>query len=157
MRWLIGLAVGGLLGLGCGNTVYRSHEGAYFSDKDEDPFFECAPSDDLVCINTYDMQVQTTGGQPPRFQPVYLCRLACSPGDHCFDPNDVCCPGPIHGRNYGKMNACVPVGMCQTATVPDAGSPDRPTDTAAPPADGPEPITDASSPDGTSTPDGSAD
>ncbi len=138
MRWLIGLAVGGVLGLGCGKTVYRSHEGHYCSStEDDDPFFECSPSYDLVCINTYEQQVQVTGGQPPRFQPIYLCRLACSPGDHCISPTDVCCPGPIYGRSYGKMHACVPAGMCQTAEVPDAGKADKPSDTA-PPVDGPD-------------------
>jgi hypothetical protein len=141
MRWLIGLVVGGLLGLGCGKTVYRSHEGHYCSSTEQDdPFFECSPSYDLVCINTYAQQVQSTGGEPPRFQEIFLCRLACSPGDRCPDAKDVCCRGPIYGRDYGKTHACVPAGQCQTAEpTADAGpKADRTPDTSSPSPDGPE-------------------
>jgi hypothetical protein len=147
MRWLCGLLVGGLLGMGCGKTVYRSHEGHYCSStEDDDPFFECSPSYDLVCINTYAEQVRSTGGQPTRFQDIWLCRLACNEGDRCPDAKDRCCPGPIYGKNYGKMHACVPASMCQTVDPPDAGPDvrrDSATDTATdgPEEDGPQPAT----------------
>jgi hypothetical protein len=133
--------------MGCGKTVYRSHEGHYCSStEDDDPFFECSPSYDLVCINTYAEQIQQTGGQPPRFQEIFLCRLACEPGQTCPSATDVCCPGPIHGRTYGKTAACFPAGQCQTVPTTDAGVDTR-RDTAAPdtatpdtaPPDGPEP------------------
>jgi hypothetical protein len=144
MRWLCGLLVGGLLGVGCGKTVYRSHEGHYCSSTaNDDPFFECSPSYDLVCINTYAEQVRSTGGQEPRFQDIWLCRLACeNADDSCPDAKDRCCKGDIYGRNYGKQRACVPAGLCQTEDLPDAGpvvrrdsATDTPTDTAT---DGPE-------------------
>jgi hypothetical protein len=151
MRWLIGLAVGGVLGLGCGKTVYRSYEGHFCSStENDDPFFECSPTYDLVCIHTYDQQVQTMGGQPPKYLPIYLCRLACAEGDHCPDPQDVCCKGEIHGRDYGKIRACVPAGQCQTEEAPDAGKADKPRDTA-PEIDGPE---SQESTDGPASPDG---
>jgi hypothetical protein len=131
MRWLSGLLLGILLGLGCGKTVYRSHEGHYCSStENDDPFFECSPSYDLICINTYAEQVNTTGGEEPRFQEIYLCRLACNAGERCQNLTDVCCKGPISGRNYGKTHACVPAGQCQKEQDQvDAGM-DRPRDTA---------------------------
>ena len=120
--------------MGCGKTVYRSHEGHYCSStRDDDPFFECSPSYDYVCINTYAEQVQTSGGQEPRFQEIYLCRMACDPTirNPCLDLRDVCCKGPIFGRDYGKQHACVPAGQCQTQQdEPDGGArQDRPSDT----------------------------
>jgi hypothetical protein len=93
-----------------------------------------------VCINTYAEQVRTTGGQPTRFQDIWLCRLACEEAtDRCPDAKDRCCKGDIYGRNYGKQRACVPAGLCQTDDAPDAG-PDVRRDTAAPDTatDGPE-------------------
>jgi hypothetical protein len=135
-----------LLGMGCGKTVYRSHEGHYCSSTaDDDPFFECSPSYDLICINTYAEPIEQTGGQPPRFQEIFLCRLACTPGDRCPDARDVCCTGPIYGRNYGKEAACVPAGQCQTVVAPDAGADTR-RDTAATP-DAPEPDAGTPAPD----------
>jgi hypothetical protein len=143
MRWLsfilVGGLVGGLFGMGCGKTVYRSHEGHYCSSTtDDDPFFECSPSYDLICINTYAEPILQTGGAPPKFQEIFLCRLACQPGERCPDARDVCCPGPIYGRDYGKTAACVPAGQCQTVVATDAGADTR-RDASTP--DGPEPDT----------------
>jgi hypothetical protein len=123
-RWLTMLTVAGWLGLGCGKTIYRSHEAQFCStDDDDDPFYECSPARDLVCINTYAMQFSADGGS--KSLPLYLCRLACTPGDIC--PNgETCCPGPISGRTYGKMHACVPDKFCDNPIVPDGGHDGRP-------------------------------
>ncbi len=151
MRWLASILVAGLLGgglgLGCGKTVYRSHEGQYCSSTEgDDPYFECSPSYDLICINTYAEQVLQPGNAPPSFTEIFLCRLACEEGQRCPDTKDVCCKGPVYGRDYGKTHACVPAGMCQTVDPPDAG-PDTRRDTAAAspdaPVDAPEQQPDA--------------
>ena len=123
--WLTLFLVGGVMGQGCGKTVYRSHEAQFCStNQNDDPFYECSPSNDLVCINTYAEVIQSTsdaGGQ--QTLPIYLCRLACDPNDpktRC--PNgETCCPGPITGRNYGKMHACVPESRCDNPLIPDGG------------------------------------
>lgn len=121
------LLVGGLLGLGCGKTVYRSHEAQFCStNDDDDPFYECSPSADLVCINTYDELIRTTNDAgTQRTLPIYLCRIACNPDERC--PNgEVCCPGQIVGRNYGRMHACVPATRCDNPIIPDGGFDARP-------------------------------
>jgi hypothetical protein len=118
---------GGLLGPGCGKTVYRSHEAQFCStDKDDDPFYECSPSADLVCINTYSELVLANNDAGSRRIPLYLCRLACDPAtDRC--PNgELCCPGKIEGRTYGKSAACVPATKCDSPFVPDGGFDLRP-------------------------------
>ena len=130
-QWLTMLMVGGWLGLGCGKTVFRSHEAQFCStNDDDDPFYECSPSTDLVCISTYS-QIFGTGvdGGTPTTLPLYLCRLACTPGGPACPNNELCCPGPIVGRNYGKMHACVPESRCDNPDIPDGGfdmRPDRP-------------------------------
>jgi hypothetical protein len=143
MRGLSLILAVGMLGMGCGKTVYRSHEAQYCSNTEaDDPYFECSPSYDLVCINTYAEPVLQPAGAPPKYQEIFLCRLACNPGDLCPDLKDVCCPGIIYGETYGKTHACVPAGRCQTVSPTDAGTDTR-RDTAADspaadaPADGP--------------------
>ena len=125
--WLTMLLVGGLLGLGCGKTVYRSHEAQFCStDPDDDPFYECSPSSDLVCIQTYSQIVQSTNDSGLTSVPLYLCRLACEPlKDRC--PNsEICCPGMISGKTYGKTGGCVPESRCDKPIVPDGGFDLRP-------------------------------
>ena len=125
-RWLTMLLVGGLFGLGCGKTVYRSHEAQYCSTQEEDPFYECSPSSDLICINTYSEIVQGNNDAGVNRVPLYLCRLACEPlKDKC--PNgETCCPGMIHGITYGKTGGCVPESRCDKPIIPDGGFDLRP-------------------------------
>jgi hypothetical protein len=121
--------LGGLLGPGCGKTVYRSHEAQYCStDDNEDPFYECSPAFNLVCATTHSEALQNTpdGGQRV-FVDRYTCRLACDPGDRCPVGTDICCPAKnIVGRDYGKNSVCVPEPMCQTITPGDGGVDARP-------------------------------
>ncbi len=110
----------------CAKTIYRSGEGQYCSITSEDPGYECSPSVDLVCITTSSVESPTDGGsKAPGFRPLYLCRLACTPGDPCTQAGDVCCPGVIYGQNYGKTHGCVPVSECDTEmttiVIRDAG------------------------------------
>jgi hypothetical protein len=127
------LCVAGLLALACQKARYTSGEGVHCSDsEDDDPQYSCIRSYDLVCITTHKTQVRspTTNVQIGE-EAVYLCRLACSPGDLC-PQGDVCCPGKIYGRTYGKTHACVPEDLCADYVPPkrDAGS--RAADGGAP-------------------------
>jgi hypothetical protein len=122
---------------GCSKTVYHSHESHYCSSSDDDdPYWECSRSADLVCINTYDGVYPQPDGKPTKTVPMYLCRMACTPGDKTCQPDEVCCPGMIYGRNYGKTHGCTLPSFCaalagqpkdagttrDTATTADAGS-----------------------------------
>ena len=40
--------------------------------------------------------------------PLYLCRLACDPGKDRCPGGEICCPGKIEGKTYGKTGGCVP-------------------------------------------------
>ncbi len=91
-------------------------------DEDDDPFRECNISAaDLVCIGTYRK------GQDGKAIP-YVCRMACDTSAQC-NGEDVCCRGPIYGRNFGKQAACVPSKLCDPTiaggeVITDAGRPD---------------------------------
>jgi hypothetical protein len=116
VSFLLATAVAGVLGSGCGKSLYRTGEGVYCSSNtSEDPQYKCIQSVDYVCITTYKAE----GTQ----EPIYLCRLACSPGEAC-PLGGICCPGEIHGKDYGKTHACVPVGKCSAIPKPDGGAPD---------------------------------
>jgi hypothetical protein len=121
------LLVGGLLALGCGKTVYRSHEAQFCStDDDDDPFYECSPSSDLICINTYSETVKTSSDAGSQRVPLYLCRLACEPLKDKCPGGEICCPGKIEGKTYGKTGGCVPESRCDNIVVPDGGFDLRP-------------------------------
>jgi hypothetical protein len=92
--------------------VYLGHEGHYCSHTaDDDPQFQCTSAYDLICISTYE-QISPVGRQP-----IYLCRLACTPGgSRCPAINDVCCRGSV--PDAGERYACVPSAMCESR---DAG------------------------------------
>jgi hypothetical protein len=134
LPWLAMLVVGGLVGLGCGKTVYRSHEAQFCSiDDNDDPFYECSPSSDLVCINTYSMQVGS--GETARRVPLYLCRLACNPATDKCPGGEICCPGKIEGKTYGKSGGCVPESRCDNIPIPDGGFDARPDGPGSMPAE----------------------
>jgi hypothetical protein len=107
----------------CQQARYRSGEGQYCStNSDEDPHYECLRTHDFVCISTFAIPILFDGGQAEhQFRDVFLCRLACSPSDSCPAAGDVCCPGMIHGRDYGKSHACVPEERCETIPPRDGG------------------------------------
>jgi hypothetical protein len=136
MRWLLLFAAVGLVGAGCEKTVYRSQGGQYCSSTaDDDPYYECSRSSDLVCINTYAKSYPQTDNQPDKVVSMWLCNLACDPTvkNPCADPEEVCCPGPIFGKDYGKKNACVLREFCDAllgmpTTTRDAGSADAKPD-----------------------------
>jgi hypothetical protein len=136
LPWLAMLVVGGLLGLGCGKTVYRSHEAQFCSiDQDDDPFYECSPSSDLVCITTYSELFKGTNDAGDKLVPLYLCRLACDPGKDKCPGGEVCCPGKIEGKNYGKTGGCTPESRCDNRVVPDGGFDARPDGPGSMPAE----------------------
>jgi hypothetical protein len=135
MRWLLlSCVLGSVVGAGCGKTVYRSYESHYCSSSDDDdPYFECSKSSDLVCIYTYDKSYGQTDGKPDKVVSMWACREACDPAvkNPCVNAEEVCCPGMIFGRNYGKDHACVMrdfcdafVGMKDAGAKPDASKPD---------------------------------
>lgn len=122
-RWLEVLAVV-LIGTGCGKATYRSYAGQFCSNtQNDDPHYECSPSADLVCITTSSTLVRTDGSATSAV-PLYLCAIACNPGEACAS-DEVCCPGMIYGKTYGKTGGCVPYTMCQYLPPPttktDAG------------------------------------
>jgi hypothetical protein len=126
------MALGSVLGAGCEKTIYRSHESHYCSSTaDDEPYYECAKGSDLICITTYTMTYGSKEGAPPKTLDIWVCRLACTPGnkDECR-ADEVCCPGMIYGNNYGKSHACVMPGLCPALAVPnkDAGGGDARSD-----------------------------
>ena len=148
MRWLFCLAIGSVLAAGCGKTVYRAHESQYCSSvEDDDPYYECARSDDFICITTYSETPMTANGEIAQAQPRWLCRLACTPGVDKCAVDEICCPGTIYGRDYGKKGGCVPNGFCQgqstKPTTADAGAKDAAAPDATAPVDGPDAATGA--------------
>ncbi len=123
------IAAAGVLAASCGlgKSKIRAGDGQHCTtSSSEDPVFTCSPAYDLACIATYKHQVSN--------EPVYVCRLVCTPGDRCLYPSDICCPGTIHGKTYGKMHACVPVRDCDlrpdAGVTPDSGTPDTAADVA---------------------------
>jgi hypothetical protein len=136
------LVLGGAAG--CGKSQIRAFDGHGCSTKpDDDPLYVCSPQYDLVCINTYYKEV-TDPVQAKAFdggiRSVYVCRLVCDPasGIGCAETTDVCCPGFIHGKTYGKTHACVPDYLCQTRGPGDGGA-----GVDGPAPEGPRPMSDA--------------
>jgi hypothetical protein len=153
---------------GCTNSTIRSQEGhACSTNSSDDPQLLCTPAQDLVCIATYTRTV-TNPAEAAKFdggiRQVYVCRLNCNVTADCPQQGDVCCPGVIFGKTYGKMGGCTPPSACEAmgggdedggagdaGTPADAGAksdggkadgataPDAPTDTGA--ADGSPPDT----------------
>jgi hypothetical protein len=150
MRWLFLFALGTLVGAGCEKTIYRSHESHYCSSKSNDePYYECAKGSDLVCITTYTQTFGATATAPAKTVDIWLCRLGCTPGKDECKGDEVCCPGPIFGTNYGKDHACVLASLCPALAVPtnrDAGTIDAKPDAKL---DG-SLLPDAGAPDGDS-------
>jgi hypothetical protein len=126
----VALGIGLVLLPSCGKSVFRSAEGQFCSTDDgDDPFYECLLGMSLICANTHSISVPTDNGGV-RFQPVYLCRVSCAPGDFCRQAGDVCCPSKTYGRTYeGRPYACVPEVYC------DNGDSDAGTVDAGPPKD----------------------
>jgi hypothetical protein len=114
------------LGSACDKSVYRSAEGQFCSSSDDDdPSYECLLGMGLVCASTYSMPVLDSTGAQVRFQPIWLCRQACTPGDSCFQAGDVCCKTSVYGRAYAdRPYACAPEDRCDdkgdAGTKPDA-------------------------------------
>jgi hypothetical protein len=139
------LAIAGLLGAaGCGKSTIREYEAqACSTNQSDDPFLVCSPAYDLVCITTHTVLV-TNPKEAQKWdgglRPVWVCRIACSADTDCIQGGDVCCPGMIYGKDYGKKAGCVPRGMCEALR--------NSMDAAAPPnPDGPPPAVDAPAPD----------
>jgi hypothetical protein len=165
MRWLLLFAAVGLVGAGCDKTVYRSHDAQYCSStEDDDPYYECSRSSDLICINTYSKTYAQPNNQPDKVVAMWLCHEACDPTvkNPCVDPEEVCCPGAIFGKDYGKKNACVLREFCDALlgmpTTKDAGSSDAKPD-AGGTADGPSSdlAADAGAPDADAASDAPSD
>lgn len=129
MRWLFLFCVVGLVGAGCEKTIYRSHESQYCSSTDDDdPYYECSRSSDLVCINTYEKSYPQTDNRPDKVVSMWLCREACDPTvkNPCMG-EEICCPGAIFGKDYGKKHACVLREFCDSIL----GTPSTPKDAGA--------------------------
>jgi hypothetical protein len=113
---------------GCSTSSVRSQEGqACSTSSSDDPQLVCSPAQDLVCIATYTRLV-TKPSEAAKYdgglRQVYVCRLACNTSADCFQAGDICCPGPIYGKDYGKMRGCVPAGSCEALgeDEPDGGT-----------------------------------
>jgi len=121
IRLGFGCILGGLLGAalgGCAKSQIRSYEGQACSiDPDEDPQRTCSPAADLVCIATY--------AHPMTARPVHVCRFVCDPSEGCRNADEVCCPGQIYGRTYGKSAACVLARWCDSIAPAGDGGTDR--------------------------------
>jgi hypothetical protein len=110
----------------CSKGQIRSGEGAFCStDPSDDPQYICDPGIDLICIATHNVPVtdpkemrKWDGG----VRPVFVCRLACDKTEDCPNAGDVCCPGIIQGKSYGKMAACTLETLCPVLLVGDAGA-----------------------------------
>jgi hypothetical protein len=138
----------------CTTSSLRSQEGhACSTSSSDDPQLVCTPAQDLVCISTYT-RVVTNPGEATKFdggiRHVYVCRINCNTADDCLQEGDICCPGTIYGKTYGKMGGCTPPSACGALEdLGDDGGVDATgTDVAAPP-DAPTP--DAATPDAGAT------
>jgi hypothetical protein len=117
MRPAIALMFCLCLGSACDKSVYRSAEGQFCSSTDDDdPYYECLLGMGLVCANSYSQAVadnSDTDAGGVRFQPVWVCRQACTPGDSCFQAGDICCKASIFGRSYAdRPYVCTPESQC---------------------------------------------
>jgi hypothetical protein len=137
------LCFAAMFAAGCGKSTIRTYEAqACSTNQSDDPFLLCSPAYDLICISTHyfpvtnpQEMVKWDGG----VRPVWVCRLACVTDDDCNMGGDVCCPGMIYGKDYGKKAGCAPRDQCDALNkAPDAGGEDPVVD-AAPPADAPAP------------------
>ena len=90
-------------------ATYESFEGQYCSRaSDEDPQYRCSTAYDLICITTF---AQRRPGDAAA-EPIYLCRLACTPGGPaCLVASDVCCAGTT--PDGGQRHVCVPRQVCE--------------------------------------------
>jgi len=98
--------------LGCSKVKVRSYIGGPCStSSDEDPFYECDPAYDLVCMDNVG------DGK-------YFCRIPCKldPPTPC-EKGDVCCPGEIHGDDLGYERGCTPKLQCPVGPNYDASTP----------------------------------
>jgi hypothetical protein len=162
LRFVIPAGALAMLLSACTTSSFRTQEGHACSvNASDDPQLVCTPAQDLICIATYNKLV-TNVEEAKKFdgglRPVYLCRLACNVTADCPQAGDVCCPGHIHGKTYGKMGGCTPPSNCEAesssgdedagATPPPDARPDtRPADAAAPDAGSPTgPSPDAAAP-----------
>jgi hypothetical protein len=125
LSFAAGLGVA-LFAAACEKTVFRAYDSQYCSSKEDDePYYECAKGDDLVCINTYDETFGSQDGRPPVTIPVYACHLGCDPHNPtACQAGEVCCPGKIYGRTYNFDHACTLPRFCAgpTPTAPRDGA-----------------------------------
>jgi len=99
------------------SSVPAQESHACSTDPADDPQLVCTPTQDLVCIATNSVQIanpEVASKYDGGVRAVYVCRLPCSTTAEC-PPGDVCCAGVIYGKTYGKMRACVPPAVCETA------------------------------------------
>ncbi len=126
MRFAIAttIALGlGLAGIGCNHERIRQGESHYCStDEDEQPYYECSPAFDQVCIATTTQEVLDDQGRVLRVEDRYVCRETCTPETGCKRADDVCCPGKTYKSRFASKYACVPSDSC-SATAGDAGAP----------------------------------
>jgi hypothetical protein len=100
--------------------VYGSHESQYCSpSEDDDPFFVCSKSSELICIATYTKRYPQPSQAPDKVVTMWICRHGCTPGDGACAADEICCPGLTFGVTYGKSHACVLPEFC--GPLPDAG------------------------------------
>src|SRR4051812_29547017 len=117
LRFVIVAGVLMFAGAGCTNSSIRAQEGQACSiHSGDDPLLVCTPAADLVCISTYTVPV-TNAKEAPKYdggiRSVYVCRLACATdGDCARNPGEICCPGSIYGKDYGKTAGCVMASLC---------------------------------------------
>lgn len=107
------------------DAIIRAQEGhACSTTPDDDPQLVCTTAQDLVCITTYSRAVtdpQQAAKYDGGLRPVFVCRFPCATSADCAQQGDICCPGSIFGKTFGKAAACVPPGSCE-AIPPDGGS-----------------------------------
>jgi hypothetical protein len=144
LRPVIWLFLAAISVAACTTSTLRSQEGhACSTSSSDDPQLVCTPAQDLVCISTYT-RIVTNPTEAMKFdggiRHVFVCRINCNTADDCLQEGDVCCPGIIYGKTYGKMGGCTPYSACDRLSPDDGGttddaevSPDAPSDA---PADG---------------------
>lgn len=119
--WLIVVAAIALSGSACSSSTQRSPEGSYCSTSDkDDPFYTCDKDRGLACFSTFTFKI-TQGSRAGMEQPVYVCRVTCSPtaAQPCPASSDVCCPGT--GYQTTAQYACVPPSRCAAIPLPQDG------------------------------------
>jgi hypothetical protein len=106
-------------------VVVRAQEGQACSTRPgDDPQLICSTAQDLICISTFGRSVTDPEEQKKYdggVRPVFVCRFSCGTTAECPQQGDVCCPGQIFGKTFGKTAACVPRGSCETVASVDGG------------------------------------